>query len=153
MSHIRKLDRGGRFVSSKNSRKNIFLRSERIQHALFDGAFGNEINNLHRRQLTVTMGARDALFKHSGIPREIEIDDEAGGLQVETHAACVSGEEDAAVGVVEKFLDEVAALGGGDIAREFDVAETDAFEDGFSERQHGCPLRKDDSLACPVSVI
>ena len=99
------------------------------------------------------MGARDALFKHSGIPREIEIDDEAGGLQVETHAACVSGEEDAAVGVVEKFLDEVAAFGGGNVTREFDIAESDAFEDGFGQREHGCPLRKDDRFACPVSVI
>ena len=66
-----------------------------------------------------------------------------GGLQVEAHAARVGGEEDAAVGIIEKFLDEIAALGRGNIACEFDIAETDTLENGFGEGEHGRPLTEE----------
>jgi hypothetical protein len=140
LTHVGKFDRGWRFVCAKDGGENIFLRGKGIEHSFFDGVFGDEIDDLHRGFLSVTMGAGDALFEHGGIPREVEVDDEAGGLQVEPHAARVGGEEDAAFGVVEEFLDEVAAFGGGNRACEFDVAETDALQDGFGKFQHVRPL-------------
>ena len=75
LSHIRKLDRGRRFLSAKTAGENIFLGGEGVEHVLFDGVFGDEVNNLHRRWLSVTMGAGDALFEHGGIPREVKVDD------------------------------------------------------------------------------
>src|SRR3970040_1216370 len=89
------------------------------------------------------MCAGDALFEHRGIPGKVEVDDKRRGLQVEADAAGVGGEEDAASGVVEKFLDEVAAFCRGDSACEFDITKADALERGFGKGQHICPLAED----------
>ncbi len=146
LSHVGKFDGGRRFVRAEDGGKDVFLGGQGVQHALFDGVFGDEVDDLYGGGLTVTMGAGDALFEHGGIPGQVEVDDERGGLQVEPDAARVGRKEDAAVRIVEEFLDERAAFGRGDIARQFDVTEADALEDGFGECQHVRPLAEDDGF-------
>ena len=140
LSHIRKLDRGRHFLRSKNAGEDISLGGQGIQHAFFDGVLGNQVDDLHRGWLAEPVGAGDALLEHGGIPGQVEVDDQAGGLQVETHPAGIGGEEDATVGIIEEFLDEVAALAGWHITGQLDVAQADTLDDRFGQRQHGSPL-------------
>ena len=146
LTHVLEAHGGRGVIGAENAGKDVFLGSQGIEHAFLDRIFGNQVDDLHRGWLAMTVGAGDALFKNGGVPRQVKVDDQAGGLQVETHAARVGGEEDPAVGVVEKFLDEFAAFGTGHVAGQFDVTQANALDDGLSERQHGGPLAEYDGF-------
>ena len=146
MSHILEFDRAGSLLRAKDAGKNVLLGSQRVQHAFLDGVFGDQVDDLHRGELAVTVGAGNTLFEHGGIPGQVEVDDQAGSLQVQSDAARIGGKKDAAGGIVEEFLDEIAAFGGGHVAGQLDVAQADALDDGFGEGQHVGPLAEHDGF-------
>ena len=78
---------------------------------------GDEIDDGDRATLMFPPSAGDALFKAGGIPRQVAIDDDAGVLKIESYAAGVGAERQAAVRVIpEGEMEHPLALIGIELA-------------------------------------
>ena len=73
-------------------------------------ASADQVDDVTGRGLVLAPGAGDALLELGRIPRQIEIHDHAGGLEVQAEAAGVRGEEQAAVRIALEAADLRAPL-------------------------------------------
>ena len=88
--------------------KQRLLEREQRQHAFFDTARGDPINDRHRPLLTDPVHAADALLQHCRIARQIDVDDDRGALQVEANTAGIARQKYATLRIA-KPLDEFTA--------------------------------------------
>ena len=79
--------------------KRAFLLQQ-MQNAMFDAVFAHQVDDGDMPCLVLAPGAGDALLKPRRIPRQIEIDDDVGSLQVEAGGAGIAGQQQATVGVL-----------------------------------------------------
>lgn len=63
------------------------LCGEGAEHGVLDGVFGDEVDDGDGAELAFAPGAGDALLELGRIPRQVAIDDDAGVLEIESHAA------------------------------------------------------------------
>ena len=78
-----------------------------MQEVFLEGAGLDEIVNAHRMLLAQTMEAADALLDFHGIPRQVEIDQATGKLEVPPLGAAV-GQEQGAAALAELLGDGLA---------------------------------------------
>jgi hypothetical protein len=76
----------------------ILFVGQAAEHAVFDGVFGDEVDDRDGAELVFAPGAGDALFELGGVPGEVAVDDDAGVLEVEADAAGIGAEEEAQAG-------------------------------------------------------
>lgn len=86
------------------------LLGKRGEHSVFDGIFGDEVDDRDRADLVFAPRAGDALFQLGGIPREVAIDDDAGILEVEPDSARVGRKKESAVRILTEGEDLGATL-------------------------------------------
>ena len=122
------------------------LCGEGAEHGVLDGVFGDEVDDGDGAELAFAPRAGDALLELGGIPRQVTIDDDAGVLEIESHAARIGAEEEAAGGVVAegKNLGAAALLRNragvpGEVDAEF-------FREVADELEHAGPLGEDDDF-------
>jgi hypothetical protein len=65
------------------------LVTEKVQNLVLDRIFANEIDDGHRTRLVLAPSAGNTLFKLCRIPRQVDVDDGARGLQIEPDAPAV----------------------------------------------------------------
>src|SRR5207248_2629006 len=82
------------------------FRGERAEELFFDRLLSNEDENLHRLFLTHAVGSRDALFQDCRVPRKVDIDHGVCRLQVQSGRARVCRQEQTALGIVLKLVDQ-----------------------------------------------
>ncbi len=81
------------------------LVGQRLQHAMLDRVFRDEIDDGDGAGLMFAPGAGDALFELGRIPRQIAIHDHAGVLEVQPGRAGIGAEKHAAVRVALEGVD------------------------------------------------
>lgn len=123
---------------------------EGFEHAVFDGALGDEVDDLDGLFLAFAPGAGDALFELGGIPGEVAVDDDAGVLQVEAGSAGFGAEDDFAVGILFESLDFETALFLRNFAGVPGVADLLGNEMLADQSEHADPFREDDDLGFGV---
>ena len=116
LAGVHKSDLGWGFLGAEHAGKDFALGGQRVEHPLLDGALGDEVDNVDSVALAMAVGAGDALFQHGRIPGQVEVDHQAGGLQVESHSAGVGREKDTDVVVFKESFDKRPSLAGGYIA-------------------------------------
>src|SRR5260221_643849 len=92
------------------------------------------------------MGASDALLEYGRIPRLVDVDDDAGVLEIESNAAGVRGEEDAAFRIFVESLDELPPLAAVDAAVKENVPPFPLFDLSLQNLMHAQPLAEDQHL-------
>ena len=85
------------------------LHRQRVEHPVLDRVLGDEVDDRDGLGLILAPGAGDALFKLGRIPRQVAVDDHAGGLEVQPGRAGVGAEKDAAFWVILEGVDLGAA--------------------------------------------
>ena len=96
--------------------------------------------------LSLAPSAGDALLEFCGIPRQIDVDDETGVLEVEACAAGLGGEENPAVRVFFEGFDFLAPLDLSDAAGVPGKANFGFFQMLADEGEHADPFGKYDDL-------
>src|SRR3989344_6073471 len=94
----------------EDTRKEGRLELEHTLHPLLDAPSGNEIDDAHGLALPVAVHPPDALFEDRRIPRQIEIHDDRGALQIEAHATRVGREKHFARRIVAEFVKQILAM-------------------------------------------
>ena len=85
------------------------FHGQRFEHPVFDGVFGNQIDDRDGLGLVFAPGAGDALFQLGRIPGQVAIDHHAGVLQIKPGRAGIRAEKHAALRVVLEGVDFRAA--------------------------------------------
>ena len=113
---------------------------------MFEGVLGDEVDDGDGAALMLPPGAGDPLFEASGVPREVAIDDDAGVLEIEAHAAGVGAEKQAAGRVIPEGEDLATAFLLGDAAGMPCVADRILLGPGADSFQHPFPLGENDDF-------
>ena len=70
----------------------------------------HKVDDLYVVLLTESIDATDALFENGWVPRQVDVDDGGGSLQVQASATCVCGKEYSARWLVHEVVHQVLAL-------------------------------------------
>ena len=127
------------------------LEAQLRQHILLNGAGGNEVDDLHSMLLTDTVNTADALLQHGWIPGYIEVNDHAGGLQVQTHAARIGTEEHTHTGRRAESLHTFLTLARRNIAMQVGVLHPASLQFLRHQTCHALPLAEDDHFLRTVA--
>ena len=130
----------------QNTGEKRSLEPQFAEHGLLETAGRHEVDDLDVALLADAVYPCDALFQHGRIPRQVDIDDRRRHLQVESGAACVGGEEDAAVGLIHEVVDQILPFGRGNTAVKIFEADVLFAQLLGNEPRHTFPLTKDDHL-------
>ena len=122
------------------------LEAQAVYHSLLDGVLRDEVEHLHGHLLPDAVDAADALLQYGRVPGQVEVDDDAGSLQVESRGTCVGGEEDAALAVVLEVFYDVVAFPVLHSAMQEDVAQAACIEFHCHQPGHALPFAEDDDL-------
>src|SRR3989344_4438870 len=130
----------------EDTRKEGRLELEHTLHPLLDAPSGNEIDDAHGLALPVAVHPPDALFEDRRIPRQIEIHDDRGALQIEAHATRVGREKHFARRILAKFVKQIFALAARDTAVQMHKADTAALQLRLHKPRHPLPLAENHHL-------
>ena len=122
------------------------LAGERAEHRVLEGILGDQVDDGDRARLVLAPGSGDALFEPGGIPGEVAVDNDAGVLEVQPHAAGIGAEEEAVVRIVAEGEDFAASLLLRDAAGLPGVADAVLVGPRPDFLQHAFPLGEDESV-------
>src|SRR5439155_10345079 len=126
---------------------------QRLEHAVLDGVFGNEVDDGDRSSLVLAPGARDALLEFGRVPWQVAIDHHAGGLQVQPGAAAVRAEKNPAVRVVLEGIDLAATASLRDAAGVPGETEIEPLAEFAHQLEHSFPFGEDEDLGPVLAAL
>ena len=126
------------------------LEPQLAKHFFFYGSLGHKVDDLHVALLPQTVDAGNALLQDGGIPRQVEVNHDRAGLQVQSCAACICREEHATVGGVGEVIEDGLALLRRHAAVQVYVAHSQLVQFLRYEARHALPLAEDDHLLVAI---
>src|ERR671919_1242557 len=84
----------------ENSLRQRLLVGEGIEHPMLDSSSGDQVDHRDRASLVLAPRACDPLLQTGRVPWQIAVDDHAGALEVQTGAAGIRAEKNAAFRIV-----------------------------------------------------
>ena len=127
--------------------REVLFGGEGREESLFQRVFCHQDVDIDRVLLAHAVGACNALFQHGGVPRQIDVDDRVGRLQVKSRRSGVRREEQLAVGIGLEFMHQRLTLLLRDGAIQPHERQLVLLEDRLDQVEHRRPFREDKRLA------